>query len=99
MRLSTLSRIPPCPGKSVPVSLIPDLRFIYDSRRSPIIPRKAIKRPMNIDCIIDILNSKYSNNITADIIEKIIPAKDPSNVLLGLTLGKAFLTPKNFPTK
>jgi hypothetical protein len=49
--------------------------------------------------MVDILNSKYSNNMTADIIEKTIPAKDPSNVLLGLTLGKAFLTPKDLPTK
>jgi len=32
-------------------------------------------------------------------IEKIIPAKDPSNVLFGLTLGKAFRTPKNLPTR
>tara|TARA_B100001964_G_C14215656_1_gene592651 strand:+ start:1383 stop:1496 length:114 start_codon:yes stop_codon:yes gene_type:complete len=37
--------------------------------------------------------------MTADITEKTIPAKDPSNVLLGLTLGKAFLTPKDLPTK
>ena len=35
MTLSTLSRIPPCPGMIFPKSLIPTLRLMADAARSP----------------------------------------------------------------
>ena len=40
------------------------------------------------------LNKKYETTIVP-----ITPANDPSNVLLGLTVGNAFLLPKFFPIR
>lgn len=46
--LSNLSKKPPWPGKSVPASLIPDLRFKNDSKRSPIKERRLIVKENHI---------------------------------------------------
>ncbi len=34
-KLSTRSNTPPCPGKTVPLSLTPATRFNHDSNKSP----------------------------------------------------------------
>ena len=49
IKLSILSKTPPCPGNKFPVSLTPDFLLINDSTKSPMIPRKETIIPINID--------------------------------------------------
>jgi hypothetical protein len=46
IKLSILSRIPPCPGIREDESFMPDTRFAEDSNRSPAWPRMPIVIPM-----------------------------------------------------
>ena len=42
MQLSNLSRRPPCPGKILPVSLMPAFLFNKDSSKSPAVAKTDI---------------------------------------------------------
>ena len=95
---SNLSKTPPCPGNSVPLSLMPAARFNKDSNKSPkvaniIIKQTAIK-PFQIGVKL-LINIKTKYNA----IVMIVPPINPSHDFLGDILGHNLCFPKRVPTK
>ena len=57
-RESIRSNIPPCPGNRVPLSLMPAVRLISDSIKSPHVANAAVIRPNPIK-LVRVKVSKY----------------------------------------
>ena len=99
------SKIPPCPGKMVPLSLTLARRFSLDSKRSPIIPMMAnIEKATGI-CHKGIFSApciRSPKNIkeTVPNIDTItMAAIAPSQLFLGLIVSASLWQPKRRPTK
>ena len=92
---STLSKIPPCPGRSFPVSLRNDFLFKKERKRSPIWQAKDVRTPTS-----KISGLKFSIRKFIAIIKKKDEVKidpiAPEIVLLGLILDN-FGPLNNFP--
>lgn len=93
---SILSRIPPCPGNSFPLSLTPTSRLMADITTSPQKPLIPINKPANIAC--NVFSGVSNGPMIIDAIMVVItPPTRPSSVFPGLTLGTTFLLPQDFP--
>lgn len=95
---SILSRSPPCPGNSFPLSLTPISRLMADITTSPQKPLIPINKPANNAC--DVFSGVSNGPIISDAIMVVMtPPTRPSSVFPGLTLGTTFLLPQDFPHK
>ena len=93
-RASILSKIPPWPGRMVPESLTPDIRFSADSKRSPTCPAAPIKMKKKKQIPQDKYGNKKSLNTEPTKILARKPPIDPSIVFPGLTDGLSLCRPK-----
>jgi hypothetical protein len=57
---------------------MPDFLLIKDSTKSPIIPKKEIRSPMNIEVTMGMSSKRNSNISTLAIIEQTMPPIEPS---------------------
>ena len=102
---SIRSKIPPCPGKIVPVSFTPASRLKTEITRSPIcalIPSTAPSNPATKKLLMGIPTkygavTKYQTTPTAMVAPS--PDHNPSQVLLGLIEGASFCLPHLVPAK
>ena len=97
-RESSRSMMPPWPGSSVPMSLMPRSRLIIDSPRSPSVALAATARPSSRPCHhvpSSIRNCMHS--APATIANDTAPNR-PSRVLPGLMRGASLCLPKRQPT-
>ena len=95
---SILSRSPPCPGNSFPLSLTPISRLMADITTSPQKPLIPINKPANNAC--NVFSGVSNGPIISDAIMVVMtPPTRPSSVFPGLTLGTTFLLPQDFPHK
>ena len=90
------SKIPPCPGIKLPLSLISRSRFTEEITTSPKNPETLIMKP----------NIRPSSNVNGvnngaakpeQIVIVITAPKKPSQVLFGLTFGIILFRPNNLP--
>ena len=92
---SILSKIPPCPGIALPVSLIPISLLIAETTTSPMKPVIAITRQTIRISISENGVKKRKKYPTITVV--ITPPISPSQVLFGLTLGIILYLPNNLP--
>src|SRR5690606_29823950 len=100
VRLSMRSRIPPCPGRILPLSFTPRWRLTMLSRRSPSTEARTVKTSTTVHC-----NHRWRweglRAITTEITSSTStrPPPKPSRVLPGLTSGASLRRPKARPQK
>ncbi len=95
---SRRSIIPPCPGRSLDMSLTPRSRFISDSARSP----KTAARMIDAAKMNPTHHGPWSKNTVRDIAvaePRTIEASKPSQVFLGLTPGANLCFPNTRPKR
>ena len=99
------SKIPPCPGKMVPLSLTLARRFSLDSKRSPIIPMMVNIEKATGTChkgILCALCSRSPKNMKETVPNTdtiMIAAIAPSQLFFGLIVSASLWRPKRRPTK
>ena len=101
-RESIRSNIPPCPGSRVPLSLMPAVRLISDSIKSPHVANAAVIRP-NPMKLVRVKVSKYCGHkiymaIVADR-QAANPPTRPSHDFFGEIRGNILCRPSKEPTK
>lgn len=98
IKLSNLSRKPPCPGINSDESFTPEYLFSIDSNKSPICENIPPMTPIIIASKNEIHSGKNSRYINAAITDTTNPAMLPSHVFRGL-ISETLCLPNFFPKK
>ena len=96
--LSNLSNRPPCPGSIFPESLMPILRFIRDSTRSPHVPNTTTVNASPIHWDSE-SRGKYLEITIAAIMLNTHPPNEPSHDFLGDMRSKSLCFPNSTPAQ
>ena len=86
MRLSKRSKMPPCPGKALPLSLMPTSRLMAEMLKSPKNPPTLMIKPA-AKASMCVKGVKYGANSIINVVVLKTPPKKPSHVLFGLIDG------------
>ena len=101
-KLSILSKIPPCPGKILPLSLTFKERLINDSHKSPNVENTDTIIAKLIHAVNSGPSKKELHHILkhiAEITESIRPPQNPSHDFLGEIRSYNLCLPNKVPTQ